>query len=130
MTRTITIDEFRKLQTSPKRSKHGAMKTTLGRRTFDSRAESLRFRDLDVLQRTGRIRGLVLQPEVAIPTGIYRADFKYEDLHGVTHWEDVKGHATQACRLKLKMVAQLGIAVELITERSHPQYFKRRKAPE
>jgi hypothetical protein len=125
--RMVSIEEFKKLSTAPKRSKYGARKSTFGGRVFDSRAEALRFRDLDAMERTGRIRGLVLQPEVAIQTGIYRADFRYEDAQGATHWEDVKGHATPVCRMKLKMVAQLGIAIELITERSHPQYFKRSK---
>lgn len=125
--RRISVEQYRAMTAKPRANKHGARKVECDGHVFDSRAEMYRYVELRVKELAREIRELTLQPEVAIPTGIYRADFRYVDALGVTHWEDVKGVNTPACRLKLKMVAQLGIPVELITERSHPQYFRRAK---
>lgn len=124
--RRISVEEYRSLinGSKSKRSKHNNHKVECDGHVFDSKAEMRRYLDLKLLQRAGRIRDLVLQPAYAIEIGIYTADFRYIDAQGVTHVEDVKGHATEACKLRLKLMARLGVLVELLTQESHPQYWR------
>jgi hypothetical protein len=125
----ISVEEYRsRLAAGSKRtrkSKHNNTKVECDGHVFDSKAEMRRYLDLRILQRAGKIHDLVLQPSYSIETGIYTADFRYIDTMGVTHVEDVKGHATEACKLRLKLMAKLGVLVELLTEQSHPQYWRR-----
>lgn len=83
---------------------------------FDSKAEMRRYQELLLLQRSRQIRGLELQPEFVLVDpftsrgrkyrGIrYRWDFRYlED--GCVVVEDVKGHATEAYKLKRQLFAR------------------------
>jgi hypothetical protein len=125
----ISVEEYRsRLAAGSKRtrhSKHNNAKVECDGNVFDSKAEMRRYLDLRILQRAGKIHDLVLQPSYSIETGIYTADFRYIDTMGVTHVEDVKGHATEACKLRLKLMAKLGVLVELLTEKSHPHLWRK-----
>jgi hypothetical protein len=122
-----------------KRPKYGATKTTVDRITFDSKKEATRYGELRVLERTGEIRDLRLQPKFPlwvheglvehgpIRIGEYRAEFAYEAWTGTSvgdrhlhpssdKWklvvEDVKGFKTPLYRWKKKHVeAQYGIQI-------------------
>lgn len=106
-----------------RRSKYGAVKTTVDGVTFDSKAEARRYGELKILQAAGEILGsLILQPvfilwvkrgdgrEVSV--GKYVGDFQYEAPDGTIVVEDVKGVKTPVYRLKKKMVeAHYGIKI-------------------
>lgn len=77
--------------------------------TFASRAEMLRYCELKMLQRAGKISGLKLQPRfLLIPKTeheracFYVADFEYEK-DGAHIVEDVKGVKTAAYKIKRKL---------------------------
>jgi hypothetical protein len=105
---------------SPKRHKYGAVRTTVGNMTFDSKKEAKRYGELCLLESAGKIKCLTCQPEYRlVVNGInvcsYRADFKY--LHGGSEWivEDVKGVRTPAYLIKRKlMLAVHGITIREI----------------
>jgi len=91
-----------------KRRKYGNKKCVYQGITFDSRKEMARYIELSILQRTGAISGLELQPYFTISKGgiidpatgrkmaarKYYADFKYLDEEGRVIVEDVKSTAT------------------------------------
>lgn len=99
-----------------KRQKYGAKKVTIDGIRFDSQAEGRRYQQLKLLQQSGQISKLELQPKFVLQTGFkdqwsgrreraitYRADFRYiEAGHPVV--EDVKGRETQVFRVKWKIV--------------------------
>jgi len=71
---------------------------------FASKREAHRYQILKLLQKSGDIRGLELQPRFDFPTGFfYKADFKYWDMkeHKLIV-EDVKGMKTDVFILKEK----------------------------
>lgn len=122
-----------------KRNKYGAKKITIQGVTFDSIAEGMRFLELQQKQLRGQISGLQLQvpfPVLLIPGQCadpvpmgaknvckYYADFVYlKDGEQVV--EDVKGRATEAYRIKKKLV-QIGHGIT-ITE-VQPPTIRRRK---
>lgn len=94
--------------------KYNARKTTVDGIMFDSRKEAERYLSLKAMERTGFIRGLVLQPEFELQPGFrhpdqgairavkYRADFQYE-REGRTVVEDVKGMKTKEYLIKRKL---------------------------
>lgn len=96
-------------------SKYHARKTVVDGITFDSKLEAQRYSELKLLEMTGEIEGLTLQPEyVLIPSfkkngktyrkTVYRADFRYVDrATGKEIVEDVKGYRTPEYRLKKKL---------------------------
>ena len=95
-------------------SKYFSRKTTIDGITFDSKAEAERYAELKLLERSGQIRGLALQPEFELIPGYtknghkiravkYRADFQYTDRNGQTVIEDVKGVRTKEFLLKKKI---------------------------
>ena len=80
---------------------------------FDSIAESVRYKELKLLERAGEISNLELQPKFILQEGFkkngktyrkieYIADFKYEEK-GQVIVEDVKGIETDAFKLKHKI---------------------------
>lgn len=107
----------------PKRSKYGAVKTTVDGVTFDSKAEAARYQELKVLEKAGEIRDLVLQPRYSLHVragdapvssiiGEYRGDFRYTTSHGASVVEDVKGMKTPLYRWKKKHVEmQYGVTI-------------------
>lgn len=94
---------------------------------FPSQAEVRRFGQLRMLERTGQIKKLELQPSYEIygkKSGLklfeYRADFRYIDSDGVEVVEDVKGTINEkyldpVFKLKRRaMKAELGIDIKLV----------------
>lgn len=114
---------------SQKRNKYGAHKTVIDGITFDSKKEAARYCELRLLERSGAITGLELQPgfKFAIegrpvlikskgyPNGrqvTYRADFAYFE-GGTRVIEDVKGMRTDVFKLKKAMVEAMFPKVEI-----------------
>lgn len=94
-------------------SKYRAVKTIVDGIKFDSRAEAVRYGELKLLQKAGKITRLILQPayELIPPfkrngkthrAVIYKADFCYIE-NGCLHIEDVKGFATADFKNKMKL---------------------------
>lgn len=84
---------------------------TFGNITFDSMAEMKRYHELKMLETSGVITDLELQPKfLLIPKTAkggravyYSADFKYIK-DGKTIYEDVKGYKTDVYKLKKKLL--------------------------
>lgn len=101
-------------------SKYRNVKTVLDGITFDSKKEAARYAHLKLLEKSGVISGLELQPRYPITIGsqkvcTYVADFRYRK-DGETIVEDVKSAHTAkqpVYRLKKKlMLAVHGIEVQ------------------
>ena len=101
-----------------KPSKYSNIRTVVDGITFASKREAVRYRELKLLQRTGKIYQLKLQPQfVCIVKGkkvcVYIADFQYHDYGlneigpPIKHIEDVKGVRTPVYKLKKKLVEAL-----------------------
>ena len=114
------------------RSKYKAVKTTIDGITFDSKKEAKRYTELKLLEKSGHITHLELQPEYQITINgakicKYKADFRYFTVRAENNersynskgeWqtptmtgdkegqivEDVKGFKTPIYRLKKKLV--------------------------
>ena len=112
--------------------KYRAVKTTVDGKTFDSKKEAKRYTELKLLEKTGMITHLELQPTYQITVnGVdickYKADFRYFTVRAENReqynnskgeWqtptltgdkegqivEDVKGYKTPIYRLKKKLV--------------------------
>lgn len=92
-------------------NKYSAKKTSVAGVTFDSRREADRYRGLLLLERSGAIRGLILQPAFEVVPKQkderavkYIADFQYVDVEtGKTIVEDVKGMRTRDYIIKRKL---------------------------
>jgi hypothetical protein len=92
-------------------SKYHAQRTTLDGITFASKAEARRYQDLKILELSGEIDNLVLQPVFPlvvndVKIGKYIADFSYYEGDNKIV-EDVKGIKTPVYRLKKKLVEAL-----------------------
>jgi len=98
--------------------KYHAKATTVDGINFDSKRESRRYGELQLLERAGLIRNLTLQPSFELLPKmpgqraiIYVADFAYEELvpsrYEEDSWvrivEDSKGFRTRVFRMKEKM---------------------------
>ena len=114
------------------RSKYKAVKTTIDGITFDSKREAKRYTELKLLEKSGMITHLELQPTYDITINgakicKYKADFRYftvrqenneQYYNSKGEWqtptmtgdkegqivEDVKGFKTPIYRLKKKLV--------------------------
>lgn len=124
------------------RNKYGNRKTVVNGIEFDSRKEAVRYQELRLLERAGKISGLRLQEKfVLIPslreasTEVYKsgsqkgrrkpgkllekecsyiADFCYTES-GETVVEDTKGFRTEAYKIKRKlMLERYGIRIREI----------------
>lgn len=99
-----------------KPSKFSSFKTTVDGVIFASRGEAGRYQQLKLLERTGHISNLELQPKYEIRiNGIlicsYYADFRYLE-NGKEVVEDFKGFKTPAYNLKKRlMYAMFGIKI-------------------
>ncbi len=81
---------------------------TLDGIVFASKHEMNRYAELKLLERSGAIRGLKLQPRFdivvnGVACGFWKGDFWYEDDDGATV-EDAKGFKTPVYKLKKKLV--------------------------
>lgn len=94
-----------------KQSKYRNKKIATDEGVFDSKAEYKRWQELNLMQKAGLITELdrqvpfVLAPGVVIngrkrPPMKYIADFVYHDENGNKVVEDVKGHLTDAYKIK------------------------------
>lgn len=105
--------------------KYGNRKTVIDGHTFDSKREATRYGVLKLLERTGTITDLELQPRFELipkqrrddgrPERAceYVADFRYTDTRiGQTVIEDAKGMRTRDYIVKRKLMLQVhGISV-------------------
>ncbi len=78
---------------------------------FRSKREAIRYQELKMLERSGKITGLVLQPRYPINVNgqficTYVADFRYKE-RGIVVIEDSKGMRTPLYKLKKKLVEAL-----------------------
>ncbi len=90
------------------RSKYRAIRTTVDGVTFASKAEAARYSELKLLERSGYITGLILQPRFPLIVDgkkicSYVADFGYQDKSNRHVIEDVKGVQTPVYKLKSKL---------------------------
>lgn len=95
------------------RNKYGNKRTQVGERTFASKREANRFLELQLLEKSGQIECLELQPKFPIVVngmkcGVYIADFRFME-GGKTIIEDVKSKPTMTAvyRLKKRLVRAL-----------------------
>ena len=90
------------------RNKYNARKTQVNGHTFDSQRAARRYRDLQLLERAGRIHSLRLQVPYPLEVageqiGKYVADFVYTE-NDEEVIEDSKGYRTPLYRWKKKHV--------------------------
>lgn len=103
-----------------RRSKYGAVPTTVDGIRFASKLEAKRYGELRLMERAGEIENLKLQPKFPIVVcgvkiGSYIADFSYDDRQkvgpqgqrGCRVVEDVKGVRTAIFIMKKKLVEAL-----------------------
>ena len=95
--------------------KYKNKKTIVDDIQFDSKLEANRYKELKLLQKSGKIKELQLQPSFElIPSfkkngktfrkSTYKADFSYIDTAtGETVIEDTKGFITELYKLKKKL---------------------------
>ena len=102
------------------RSKYGAKKVQVDGYIFDSKMEARRYGELRLIEKAGKICGLVVHPKFSItiqgkPICIVELDFCYAHLSGTEIYEDVKGFDTAISKLKRKLVeAAYGFKVTVI----------------
>lgn len=107
-----------------KRTKFGAVRTTVDGITFDSKFEAHRYTELKLMEKAGLIRNLQLQVRFPIiikeeKVCTYVADFRYDEeqeFAGGKSWqtvvEDAKGMRTPVYNLKRKLMrAVYGITI-------------------
>ena len=82
---------------------------------FASKKEKIRYQELKLLEKAGKIKDLELQPEFILQSGFtdrdenkyrritYRADFAYKEK-GKEIIEDCKGVKTEVYKIKKKML--------------------------
>lgn len=106
----MTVDDYRKLNLHPERGpstikrKYKNVLTEVDGKTFDSKAEARRYRELKLLQQSGEISGFGEQPSFIIAKDIrYRPDFIVCDKSEKIWVEDVKGKETAVFVMKAKL---------------------------
>ena len=102
----------------PKKAKYGNQKVEYDGKTFDSKREYKRYRELELLLKAGEIGFLECQVPYELNEGgthsmKYIADFRYVDAKtGETIVEDAKGCATKVYLKKRRLMLKLyGIAI-------------------
>ena len=112
---TIPPEGWEYLQGKGKRNKYNAVKCSFDDMKFDSKREMARYGELRLLEMTGQIEKLEVQPVYMLPGKIkYKGDFRYVE-QGKVIVEDVKGgKATQTRTFinKWKQVKELYPDVE------------------
>lgn len=97
--------------------KYKNKKTIVDGIKFDSKKEAERYQELKLLEKSGYIENLELQPKFELIDTIkyqgetlrklsYIADFKYVDLTGTTIIEDTKGFKTDVYQIKKRLFLQ------------------------
>lgn len=107
------------------RNKYGNRKVLVDNILFDSEREAVRYGELKLLERAGKITGLSLQVPFVLAPSVkingktklalrYFADFCYQE-NGVPVVEDVKGRATDVFKIKRHLMMSVhGIAIKEI----------------
>lgn len=104
-------------------NKYRNKKVIVDRKEFDSKKEAIRYKELKLLERAGKISNLELQPRFLLQDSFrkngktfrrieYIADFKYIE-NGKTIVEDVKGIQTDVFKLKHKIFEKVYPDLEL-----------------
>ena len=98
----------------PSPSKYKNVKTRVDGITFDSKAEANRYIELKHLRDAGEIAGFARQPSFMVSREVrYIPDFIVWDKTCL-HWvEDVKGHETEAFKIKAKLFREMYPFLEL-----------------
>lgn len=112
MTERMSAQQYRAETAKPKRgNKYGAQKTMFDGILFDSKREAEVYRDLKLLERSGRISGFESQRKFELIVngkiiGTYRADFAFidHDQDGRFRVVDVKGVVTRDFRRVQKII--------------------------
>lgn len=99
------IEQYRKYQKKGnKRSKYGAVKTSVDGHTFDSKKEADYYQELKIRMQCGDIRGFCLQPTFILAPGLkYKADFIVFNNDETTEIVDTKGFKTKEYIAKKKV---------------------------
>ncbi len=100
-----TIDQYREYQQKGnKKSKYGAVKTSVDGHTFDSKKEADYYCNLKLRLQGGDIKGFCLQPIFILAPGLkYKADFIIFNNDGTSEVIDVKGIKTKEYITKKKV---------------------------
>ena len=100
-----SIEEYREYQKKGnKRSKYGAIKTTIDGHTFDSKKEAEFYCNLKLRLQAKEIKGFCLQPIFILAEGLkYKADFIVFNNDGTTDVIDIKGFKTKEYITKKKV---------------------------
>jgi len=111
----ISEKEYNKIMWIKPKNKYWAVRTNRNWIIFDSKAEADRYSDLQILEQSGYIKNLVLQPSFTLLEGFkrkdtwekiwalkYRADFQYEQDWMIIV-EDVKWKLTEVYKIKKKL---------------------------
>ena len=87
-----TVDQYKEYQKKGnKKSKYGAVKTSVDGHTFDSKKEAEYYCELKTRLQAGDIRGFCLQPTFILAPGLkYKADFVVIDKEEKAEVIDVK----------------------------------------
>ncbi|MGO7044365.1 DUF1064 domain-containing protein [Rhizobium johnstonii] len=112
MTEIMTREEYRAAVAKPKRgNKFGAKTTVFDGIPFDSKREAEVYRDLKLLERSGRISGFERQRKFELIVngkiiGTYRADFAFIDHDKDCRFRvvDVKGVVTRDFKRVQKII--------------------------
>ena len=100
-----SIEQYKEYKEKSKRkSKYGAVKTSIDGHTFDSKKEAEFYQELKIRLQSGDIRGFCLQPTFILAAGLkYKADFIVFNNDGTTEIIDTKGFKTKEYIAKKKI---------------------------
>lgn len=100
-----SIEQYKEYQKNKgKRSKYGAVKTSIDGQIFDSKKEADYYCDLKLRLQSGDIRGFCLQPVFILAPGLkYKADFIVFHNDGTSEIIDTKGFKTKEYIAKKKV---------------------------
>lgn len=100
-----SVEQYREYQQKGSRkSKYGAVKTSVDGQTFDSKKEAEYYCELKLRLQSGDIKGFCLQPIFILAPGLkYKADFIVINNDGKAEVIDVKGFKTKEYITKKKV---------------------------
>ena len=100
-----SIEQYKEYKEKNKRkSKYGAIKTSIDGHTFDSKKEAEYYQELKLRLQCGDIKGFCMQPIFILAPGLkYKADFIVFNNDETTDIIDVKGFKTKEYIAKKKV---------------------------
>ena len=99
-----TIEQYKQHKNEFKKSKYGAIKTSVDGQKFDSQKEADYYCELKLRLKSGEIKGFCLQPVFILADGLkYKADFIVFNNDGTSEIIDVKGFKTKEYVVKKKV---------------------------